>query len=76
MNELEKIWEKIISNFSVENAFRIGSAVLGFIIAFVLYKIIRKYVNSITTKNSANRRRLYQIKLYDTRFILLWFYLY
>ena len=63
MNELEKMWEKIISNFSVENAFRIGGAVLGFIIAFVLYKIIRKNVNSITTKKFSKQTQAVSDKI-------------
>jgi small-conductance mechanosensitive channel len=63
MNELEKMWEKIISNFSGENAFRIGGAVLGFIIAFVLYKIIRKYVNSITTKKFSKQTQAVSDKI-------------
>jgi small-conductance mechanosensitive channel len=63
MNELEKMWEKIISNFSVENAFRIGGAVLGFIIAFVLYRIIRKYVNSITGKKFSKQTQAVSDKI-------------
>lgn len=63
MNELEGIWKNIVSTFSVENAFRIGGAVLGFIIAFVLYRIIRKYVNSITGKKFSKQTQAVSDKI-------------
>lgn len=50
MNELETILKNIAGTFSVENAFRIGGAVIGFILAFILYRIVKKYVHSITGK--------------------------
>lgn len=50
MEECKKIIEKIITLFSVENLFKIGGAVFGLLFAYLLYRVIRKYVNSITKK--------------------------
>ncbi|HOE09668.1 MAG TPA: mechanosensitive ion channel family protein [Treponemataceae bacterium] len=71
MNELEKLWEKIISNFSAENAFRIGGALFGFIIAFIAYRIIKKYVHSITGKKFSKQTQAIADKIVKYTFYLI-----
>ncbi len=50
MNELTKMWEKIVAFFSLKNTLPIVGYTIGFIIAFILYAVIKKYVHAVTGK--------------------------
>ncbi len=50
MNKIEVFWENILSDFPSEKFFRIGASLVGLVIALIIYKIVRKYVHTITGK--------------------------
>lgn len=55
MDELRKFWEYIVRSFSGDNALRITSTLVGFLLAFIFYIVFKKFLHSIIGKKFNKR---------------------